>query len=63
MMFNGQLGTIEPRLLRCLDGGWLAVSPAGAELSIGVLGGSPEEARRQFEAAIKRWVAILDRRE
>lgn len=47
-----------PRLLRKLDGGWLAVSGPGACIRIGVEANTAEEARERFKKELAAWVAI-----
>lgn len=54
-----RVGPIEPKIYKA-SGGWLAVSPAGSDLKIGVAGNSENEVRREFAGALKRWQAILD---
>lgn len=51
---------VEPKLLRREDGGWLAVSPPGAPLPIGVAAWSVEDARNAFVRELKAWKALLD---
>ena len=46
---------IRPRLLRRLSGGWLAVSPEGSSIHIGVEGSSPEEAEERFNVEWRAW--------
>lgn len=44
-----------PRLLRRLNGGWLAVSGPGAEIRIGVEAETADEARKRFAEALQLW--------
>ncbi|MCP3886021.1 MAG: hypothetical protein GY700_11230 [Propionibacteriaceae bacterium] len=44
----------DPRL-----GGFLALSPESCPFGIGVIAGTVEEVRRQFDAAVQRWEQIL----
>jgi hypothetical protein len=50
-----RFGRIEPSLLPCHDGSWLAVSSPGSPLKIGVAAPSEEAARRRFDEAVKAW--------
>ena len=47
------------RLIWCRWGGWLAVSPAGQSLQIGVVAGTREEATAKFAQSAKAWVDNL----
>ncbi len=51
---------VEPRLIRREDGGWLAVSPQGAPLPIGVVAWTADDARSAFVRALREWRALLD---
>jgi len=57
---SDRFGQIEPRLVRRQMGGWLAVSPSGAPLTIGVEAASVDEARSLFAVALRRWTVLLD---
>ena len=48
-----------PRLLRRAYGGWLAISPADADLQIGVTGSTEEEAGERFRVAWSRCIDLL----
>ena len=50
---------IQPRILRCEGGAWMAVSEAGAALPIGVVAQTPESARLRFTEALRSWVVLL----
>jgi hypothetical protein len=50
-----RFGRIDPELLPCRDGAWLAVSPPGATLRIGVRAASEDAARQRFDEAVKAW--------
>lgn len=47
------------RLILCQWGGWLAVSPAGQGLQIGVVAGTREEAKAKFAQSAKAWADNL----
>ncbi len=47
------------RLIRCQWGGWLAVSPTGQSLQIGVTAPTKDEAREKFSHSLTRWMKIL----
>ncbi len=51
---------VEPRLIRREDGGWLAVTPVGAPLPIGVAAWTAEDARSAFVRALREWGLLLD---
>ena len=53
---------MKPTLIRREDGGWLAVSPADANLHIGVVAWSADDARARFVRAAREWGALLDGR-
>jgi hypothetical protein len=53
-------GEIAPDLIRRTRGGWLAVAPTGAFLSLGVTAPTEELAREKFRTVFKRWVEILE---
>ena len=50
---------IRPRVVQRTSGGWLAVTPMGAPLTIGVVGATEIEAIAKFRGAITRWQQIL----
>jgi hypothetical protein len=54
-----RLVEVHPNLIRRSYGDWLAASPHGACVSLGVTGATEQEARKNFETAIKRWFAII----
>lgn len=49
---------VEPKLVERACGGWLAITPRGWPLSVGVCGVTLEAARNDFAAALSRWSAI-----
>ena len=49
---------VKPRLIARKSGGWLAVTPRGWPLAVGVRADTEEAARDAFAAALKRWAAI-----
>lgn len=53
---------IIPRLIERHCGGWLAVSPEGCSVRIGVTGDAPEQAIAAFEVAMSQWRRILGMR-
>ncbi len=50
---------MRPDLVRRTGGGWLAVAPNGAFLSIGVTALTQEEAIEKFCFVYHRWIEIL----
>jgi hypothetical protein len=52
------LYNVKPQLIERKCGGWLAITPRGCPLSIGVTADTDVEAKREFEAAIDRWSKI-----
>ena len=50
---------VTPIVTPCAYKMYLAVSPEGSPLRIGVLGGNELEARRRFKESIARWAEIL----
>ena len=50
---------VTPRLLRREDGGWLAVTPKGSPLPIGVAAWTAEDARSAFAREVKAWEALF----
>ena len=53
---NENLAGAAPRLVERRCGGWLAVSERSSPIKIGVTGQTEAEARRNFEAAMRRIV-------
>ena len=51
---------IQPVIKERKCGGWLAVSPAGAIVNIGVTGDYKVGAISQFKASVKMWSNILE---
>lgn len=51
---------LKPQVLPRACGGWLAISPKWGRFSIGVTGGTEDEAREAFRLAFARWVTIVD---
>lgn len=49
----------QPRMVRRRRGGWLALSPAGDSLKIGVVAPTEEQARERFEIATAAWRRTL----
>jgi hypothetical protein len=50
---------IQPVVVQRPSGGWLARSPAGAALRIGVIGETEAAAREQFAASVDRCRKLL----
>ncbi len=50
---------LQPRLLRCEYGGWLAVSGAGSPIRIAVIGLDANDARVRFSQEAERWAALF----
>jgi hypothetical protein len=55
---SGARGVIRPNVIRRPYGDWLAASPHGACLCVGVIGSTEQEARERFEAEVQRWFEI-----
>lgn len=51
--------SIEP-VIRETPRGWLAVSPADSPLGIGVVGGTPDDALKEFQKAKEAWAVLRD---
>ena len=51
---------IEPHIIECRCGGWLAVSPMGVPFRFGVTARSELEAKERFYQSLARWEAALD---
>ena len=60
MLESNVLDPIEPRVTKARTG-FLAVSPEGSYIMIGVAGISEEDARSKFDAAVARWREVLAR--
>jgi hypothetical protein len=54
-----RIAAINPDLIHRTCGGWLAVSPRGTGLSLGVTAPSKEKAREKFRYVLARWLEIL----
>jgi hypothetical protein len=52
------LYSVSPQLIERKCGGWLAITPRGWPLSIGVCGDTKDAAKVEFEAALLRWSQI-----
>jgi len=50
--------TVKPVLVARKCGGWLATTPNGWPLCIGVTAETAEGAEQEFSAALSRWAAI-----
>ena len=51
---------VKPHLIERECGGWLAITPRGWPLSIGVTAESEAGARKEFAAALERWLKIKE---
>jgi len=49
---------VQPELRARAGGGFLAVSPAGAPLKIGVSAPTEDQARNRFEAEKAEWIKL-----
>lgn len=52
---------VHPETIKRRCGGWLAVSPVGQPLRIGVTAETEEEAVEEFCRSFSRWMELLDR--
>jgi hypothetical protein len=50
---------IRPDLVRRTCGGWLAIAPSTAKISIGVTASTEDEAIEKFRFVYSRWIEIL----
>ncbi|MFB6452560.1 hypothetical protein [Bradyrhizobium tunisiense] len=50
---------ISPDMVRRTCGGWLAIAPKQAGVTIGVTAPSSEQAQEKFRLVLGRWVEIL----
>jgi len=57
---DGSLTGVKPQLIERKCGGWLAITPRGCVLSIGVTAETKLEAERAFEVALDRWSNIKE---
>ena len=57
--FHHSFQTGEPRLVRRDSGGWLALSDPTLPISIGTIGLTADDARRNFEVAVEAWRDLL----
>lgn len=51
---------VAPKLVRREDGGWLALSPPGAPLPLGVAAWTAEDARNAFAREVRAWEVLLE---
>ena len=51
--------TVEPNLVRRKNGGWLAISPPGSPLGIGVEAWNVENAKNRFRRELLEWHTLL----
>jgi hypothetical protein len=52
--------TIDPIVIKRVRGGFLAVSPRRAAISIGAIGATEEEARYVFQQLVDSWISARD---
>ena len=60
MNVSNMIAAIQPELIRCEWGGWLAVSAPGSVLRIGTIGETEDAARRTFESALRAWAILSE---
>jgi len=60
MKDDAALYAVKPLLIERQCGGWLAVTPRGWPLSIGVTGDTEVEVKREFVNALARWAKIKE---
>ena len=53
---------VEPQLIERQCGGWLAITPRGWPISIGVTAATVAEASAAFRVALDRWSKIKETR-
>ena len=54
------LYAVKPHLVERKCGGWLAITPRGWPLSVGVTAESESEARKKFAETLERWSKIKE---
>lgn len=59
MIDQPALYAVEPDLVERACGGWLAVTPRGWPISVGVTATSRDAAALEFKAALARWAAVV----
>ena len=57
---NIDVERITPDLVRRTGGGWLAIAPKDAIITIGVTAATEDEAREKFRSVLRRWLEILN---
>lgn len=57
---DSALYAVKPVLMERRCGGWLAVTPRGWPLSLGVTAPSSDKAVTEFHAALDRWARISE---
>ena len=55
-----RFSNIQPRVLRLANGDYLAVSEAGAPLTLGMPGKTADLAREAFTATLQKWSVWFD---
>ena len=51
---------IQPRMALRRSGGWLAATPPGAAICIGVVGPTESDARERFAEALEIWAKSFE---
>lgn len=57
-----EVGDVIPDMIHRKRGGWLAISPLGHSLRIGVVAETEERARVKFDRSLSDWVTNLENR-
>lgn len=55
------VSSMQPTLVRREAGGWLALSPVGAQIQIGVEGRTKKDAERRFRRVAFRWADLWEK--
>ena len=51
---------IQPHITSRVSGGWLAATPQGAVLSIGVTGDTEQDAKKRFYDTLDKWAQCIN---
>lgn len=60
MNANHVYDIVEPRIVRCRNGQWLAFSPKRARFCIGVTASTEAEANQKFRSVYNEWIELRD---
>lgn len=60
MVNDPAIYAVKPHIVERACGGWMAMTPRGWPLSIGVTAETETEAREAFDAALARWARIAE---